>query len=77
MCMCMRMAHTGCHVHMHMHVHMHIQVHMHMQVTGVDLEDKAELLKLCKQLGGTVAHKNADAATVTLIVTWIIVHYMT
>ena len=48
-------------------VHMHMHVHMHMQVTGVDLEDKAELLKLCKQLGGTVANKNADAATVTHI----------
>ena len=39
---------------------------MHMQVTGVEAEDKKKLIKLCTKLGGTMAKKNADAASVTL-----------
>jgi hypothetical protein len=35
------------------------------QVTGVEPEEKKDLLKLCSKLGGSVAKKNADATSVT------------
>ena len=41
---------------------------MVLQATSVDGEDKLLMGRLCKQLGGSVAAKNADAATVTHIV---------
>ena len=53
--------HTYMHM-LHMQMHMHM---MHMQVTGVEAEDKKKLIKLCTKLGGTMAKKNADAASVT------------
>ena len=37
----------------------------------MEKEEKEALVKLCKKLGGTMAKKNADAASVTLWLGWV------